>query len=64
MGLLLSLRTDAAAADAPVSTKKEEATESPHLALLGEVVQAVDNMHDLLSAYRQHQVRGKGREGG
>ena len=30
--------------------------EPAHVSLLGEVVQAVDNMHDVLSAYRQHQV--------
>jgi hypothetical protein len=34
--------------------------EPPHVVLLGEAVSILDNMHDVLSAYRQHQVNGKG----
>jgi hypothetical protein len=58
--LLLALKTDAAKTpQAPASSGAGAAAgvESPHLALLGEVVKVVDNMHDALSAYRQHQVR-------
>lgn len=68
--LLFALRTDALAATSQTSPSPSPpqpaatagaAGPGPgghgHAALLGEVVQAVDNMHDVLSAYRQHQVR-------
>lgn len=66
--LLLALRTEAIAttssspSPAPAAQAGAGAAaagagvEPAHVSLLGEVVQAVDNMHDVLSAYRQHQV--------